>query len=362
MLFSERWQNYSHSDLDDLPTYPRVVEIPEGLLFLVESRKKRVGPWSERAIILSHDPKYPQKIGTQVLPSRDGITRVVSTLRSPSRVPVRIRETSSACYAEIWSSQELDWVCAVELKPGCRAASLLPYANDRALAIGGLGHAPAENPFPSSEVVDINFSDCTTTVLTPFPQPIIRAHAFLLPSHQVFLLGGMSHYTREEIPEQQQTFIASPPFDHWDTADVPGIGRNGPIIAQVHDGDILIAGGGDGVQEQATNSCRLYSATKNTWQDLAPSLNPRTFAGHVVIGNSVVVVGGTSRGYEWVQDAMSVAEVYDGDSDTWSTLPSLNRERMCPTVAWLDNVGVIVAGGVGRQGSGVTSIEILAES
>jgi len=165
--------------------------------------------------------------------------------------------------------------------------------------------------------------------------------ATLLPSGKVLVEGGSSGDDAQDGAE-----LYDPITGRWGSTGSLKVGRVDHTATLLPNGMVLIAGGYD-YDYDSLNSAELYDSATATW-NLTGSLNTARI-GHTATllpNGKVLVVGGYP---EEVRDAipLSLAELYDPATGTWSSTGSLNTARMSHTATLLPNGKVLVAAGLG---------------
>ncbi|MBK8741852.1 MAG: hypothetical protein IPM02_21100 [Betaproteobacteria bacterium] len=125
-------------------------------------------------------------------------------------------------------------------------------------------------------------------------------------------------------------------------------------------GKVLVAGGIDG-SGIARNGTELYNPATSTWSAAAPMANARHEHTATLLQNGkVLVVGG--RAYQNFGQTVYVAaaEIYDPNSNTWSSAGSLTVSRFGHTATMLSNGNVLVDGGA--TGAASASFTYLASA
>lgn len=113
------------------------------------------------------------------------------------------------------------------------------------------------------------------------------------------------------------------------------------------------------VSVKTTLAALVLLATPNDaspgWSTAAPMPTPRRGAVGSIVKSKVVVVAGNNPK---IPTAGSTVEIYDPLSEEWTTGPSLTTERSDAAGAPVGNV-MYVAGGMGRDGGNISSVEYL---
>lgn len=83
----------------------------------------------------------------------------------------------------------------------------------------------------------------------------------------------------------------------------------------------------------------VYSALTNQWTRASSMKTPRSWFAAAVIGTQVYVAGGQGKAR-----FLDSAEVYDSETDTWYTIPSMGNVRSSCHGAALDGQFWVIAG------------------
>lgn len=113
-----------------------------------------------------------------------------------------------------------------------------------------------------------------------------------------------------------------------DRAEMASVRRG--LCAVALNGQVYAIGGYDSLQNLGLNSVERYDQVNDEWMDIKPMNEQRCFAAATVLGNKILVVGGT-------RDCclqLSNCELYDPITDIWSLLPAeLNVSRSEAAIA-----------------------------
>ena len=120
-------------------------------------------------------------------------------------------------------------------------------------------------------------------------------------------------------------------------------------------GKVLFAGGvtykivGDRIEGFATNTAELYDPATGQWSLTGNLSTARVYHAAALLQNGKVLVAGGGRCLEgYCQGYTASADVYDPDTDTWSSTGSLNTPRGSHTLTTLPNGNVVASGGEGN--------------
>lgn len=126
--------------------------------------------------------------------------------------------------------------------------------------------------------------------------------------------------------------------------NTPRVGASAVVLA---DGDVLVAGG-YGPDRQPLRSAELYHPATGAFTRTGSMAGARAFAGAALLPDGdVLVLGGEGAGHAPLRSA----ELYDPATGTFSATASLATGRAFPAVAALPGGGVLAAGGTGATGT-----------
>lgn len=152
-------------------------------------------------------------------------------------------------------------------------------------------------------------------------------------------------------------------------------GRQQPVVIQLKDGRVLVAGGvtnpgGDDITAAtALDSAEIFDPVSTTWTPAAPMLHPRSGASAALLSDGkVLVVGGVGLNPWPKVEAWDSGEVYDPATNTWTPTGPIGPAGD-PSVsgffymglARLHNGRVLAIGGTTRTGA-VASVFSFDES
>jgi energy-converting hydrogenase Eha subunit A len=138
--------------------------------------------------------------------------------------------------------------------------------------------------------------------------------------------------------------------DFWTTLEPMPTARGGIGVAVV-DGKIYAIGG----SYDSLGETEEYDPATNTWTKKTPMPTPRIWFGIAVVENKIYVIGGDSGNWEVGITPTNVNEVYDPETDTWSTGTTMPTARYALGVAIIDDVLYAVGGREGWVGAPVSA-------
>jgi hypothetical protein len=161
---------------------------------------------------------------------------------------------------------------------------------------------------------------------------MLRHHAGLLAA-----IGGLATVLALSPTLAQAAGVGS-----WTPTNDPGELRELAAAAKLPDGRVLIAGG-EGYQGVLTLA-ELFDPTTNTYTTVAPLHRPRDQAtATTLLNGKVLVVGGTAQNVQAVP--LASAELYDPATNTWTYTGPMAQARFGQQAALLQDGRVLIMGG-----------------
>jgi hypothetical protein len=122
-------------------------------------------------------------------------------------------------------------------------------------------------------------------------------------------------------------------------------------------GKVLVAGGSDN-DSNPTAAAELYNPGTGAWQATGPMAHPRFSHTATLLTNGYVLVAGGVSNYSGPGLVTNV-ELYNPTNATWTATGPLHFPRYGHTATLLADGEVLVAGGLGTNGSSANFVEIL---
>ena len=168
---------------------------------------------------------------------------------------------------------------------------------------------------------------------------------------KIYCFGGVDSAVNNAASFAAEVY--DPQRDVWrKVARVPASRQWGPAVGI--DGLCYLVGGGwaDG----AIGTVLIYDPATDEWDDGAPMPTPRGMSAVGVVDKKVYAIGGAVEIIGG--DGMTVTEVYDTTTDSWSRLPGdLGESRMAHTVSVVDGVIYSIGGNHQLGGEMVLAVE-----
>lgn len=176
---------------------------------------------------------------------------------------------------------------------------------------------------------------------------------------KLYMIGGKTsdagHISNAYVydPFQDEwTQIASPPFENAVENAVAVSFRN----------KIYVFGGSTSAFSGAQNYAAYYDTESGNWTSVPDMPTARGGATAQVMDGQILVIGGMDGN----GTSLSAVEIFDPETNTWSTGPSLQTRRDNPGSALLDNGKIYIVGGRTREANGQqtthATIEVLDSS
>jgi N-acetylneuraminic acid mutarotase len=169
--------------------------------------------------------------------------------------------------------------------------------------------------------------------------------ATLLPSGKVLVVGGTSN--GENGASVSTAELYDPDTNTWSSTASLTTARKKHTATLLPSGKVLVVGGTSLSWGQSLSSAELYDPSTGTWSS-AGSLATRRYdhTATLLPSGKVLVVGGWGPYADSVGTDLPTAELYDPDTDSWSSTGNLASGRRVPTATLLPSGKVLVAGGI----------------
>ena len=174
----------------------------------------------------------------------------------------------------------------------------------------------------------VDIFDPATGLWTKGAPPPVEIHHFqAVPfDSKIYLLGAMTGRFPTE-PPLSNVHIYDPAADTWTAgAEIPAARRRGGAGAVLHNGEIILIGGiTNGHSDGHVTWVDAFSPRTGQWRSLPDAPRARDHFHAAKIGNKIYAAGGRRSSYSTGQTfELTVAEVdvFDLDTNRWSTLPS----------------------------------------
>jgi N-acetylneuraminic acid mutarotase len=179
----------------------------------------------------------------------------------------------------------------------------------------------------------------------------VKHTATLLRDGNVLIAGGLDGANNGLASAE----VYNPATNKWSPAGSMATARLDHTATLLPSGKVLVAGGLDGpFPSSSLASAELYDPTTNTWSAAAPMMGSRARQTATLLADGrVLVVGGVSvtlREGGLFPNRPASAEIYDPQSNHWSTTAPMGFSRFDQTATRLADGRVLVAGGQGDAG------------
>jgi Kelch motif/Galactose oxidase, central domain len=158
------------------------------------------------------------------------------------------------------------------------------------------------------------------------------AQAAVLADGRVLVAGGIANGGGPDLASSE---IYDPATGAWSTTGSLGAGRHYASLTRLPNGRVLIAGG-LAAGGAATTSAELYDPATGTWSPTGSMADARDGHGATLLPNGKVLVAG---------GGVATAELYDPGTSTWSPAGTMATARENHVQELLANGEVLVAGG-----------------
>ncbi|MGI9046968.1 MAG: galactose oxidase-like domain-containing protein, partial [Burkholderiales bacterium] len=238
--------------------------------------------------------------------------------------------------ASIYDSTDNTWSRQPQMNAGRWYPTNTVMPNGDVLVVSGsIDNTQGSNPLPQVwEAVTGSWRDLTSAQLSLPLYP----YMFLAPNGKVFLAG----------PSQMTRYLDTSGTGSWsNVGNRTTASRDYGSSIMYEPGKVFIAGGGS---QPPTNTAEVIdlNASQPAWRAVAPMANARRqMYATMLPDGKVLVTGGTSgRGFNNPDGAVFAAEMWDPETEAWTTLASARIKRLYHAVAiLLPDARVLTTGG-----------------
>src|SRR5216684_3674923 len=219
------------------------------------------------------------------------------------------------------------------------------------MTVGGVGQiivaAYGFSPVPgnTNQTLLYNINTDSWSTGAPAPLPARAEAAYGETTHGGFLYvigGGNSGVALSELQRYD------PVLDVWTPLTSMNTARAGAAAAVIDDGIFVIGGrqstGGPCSGGPYLTTVEKYDIDTNTWSTVAPLLNARSDLAAVAHGGKIFVFGGCT-GTASAPSFTGEVDMYDPQTNTWTTLPSIMTTARASLVAGHSGDKVYTIGG-----------------
>ena len=136
----------------------------------------------------------------------------------------------------------------------------------------------------------------------------------------VYIVGGQeSKMEKYDVAKNEMKTLPSLPYK------VSG----GSMATVAYKDNIIIIGGSDG--KHSLNDVAMFNVTTHEYKKFSSMLEKRSFCTAVIMGDVIVVMGGSNNGPLMVPTSLNTAEYYVIGEAAWQKLPAMNLARCCAT-------------------------------
>ena len=217
---------------------------------------------------------------------------------------------------------------------------------DQFYLVGGRGERPVQ-------AYDLDTGTWETLSGAP-----IELHHFQAAVHddKIYVMGAFTGGFPRETPVGN-IYIYDPSADTWSVgAEIPEHRRRGAAGVVVHDDRFyIVAGITNGHNYGHVQWLDSYDPATNQWTELADAPRARDHFQAVVLDGNLYAAGGRRSSFatgEPLQLTIAEVDVYDFETDTWSTLPessNIPTQRAGAATVVLDGRLIVIGGESGRD-------------
>jgi N-acetylneuraminic acid mutarotase len=215
------------------------------------------------------------------------------------------------------------------------SATLL--ATGKVLIAGGYVNA-GNNPTNGAELFDPATGNYTLTgsMLAPHTEHT----ATLLANGKVLVIDNGTNSTSAELYD--------PVAGTWSAAGPTPPLYPAHAAALLNDGRVLVAGGLTSTGIFVSSNCYIFNPSNSSWTVTGPMNMPRAYLTATVLTNgNVLAAGGIAPDVfnNGALNPITIAEIYDSKTGTWSTTTAMNSARASHSANLLPSGKVLVTGG-----------------
>jgi len=235
-----------------------------------------------------------------------------------------------SCLTGFAQDQGSNWTHVTDL-PVIRAGFSVNHIDGKLYVIGG------EQYNPDGAIADVDIYDIEADEWTKgTPMPTAR---FLVPKltigNMIYAIGG----NKNHFEAGQKVEVYDVTSDEWTSAADMPTSRN-YCAGCVLDGKIYVMGGWSldmisGEDIYGLNTMERYDPATDTWDTCAPMPTGRFALTACALDGKIYVIGGSKPISEGALGYATV-EVYDPETDQWTTISSMNHPRFELTSTVID--------------------------
>lgn len=181
--------------------------------------------------------------------------------------------------------------------------------------------------------------------------PRVYHTATLLPSGKVLVTGGRGSdgSTGPNLPTAE---LYDPDTNTWSTTGSLATARRQHTATLLPSGKVLVVGGtSSGGGGPFLSSAELYDPSTGTWSSGGSLIGPRySHTATLLPSGKVLVTGGFGPYSDSMHAYLPTTELYDPDTNSWSSTGNLAVGRLYATATLLPSGKVLVVGGYSSSG------------
>jgi N-acetylneuraminic acid mutarotase len=243
------------------------------------------------------------------------------------------RQSSWLRDAEVYDPKRDTWTAVPPLAPHGAANAATLLADGRVLVAGGSFGSGPSGISDHAEIFDPR--TLAWTEVARLPRPLVGHSATLLQSGEVLIAGG-----NDGVQELATTFLYDPAQNRWQ--DLPGTRRASHMAVRLADGRVLVTGGH--ISGSSLGSAELFDPATRTWQAAAPMRTVRMAHTMTLLKDGKVLVTGGADRWELTR-SVAACELYDPVRNTWTEQAPLEQPRCMHTATLLPDGRIFLAGG-----------------
>lgn len=216
-------------------------------------------------------------------------------------------------------------------------------ADGRVLVVGGFGNK--DNPLASAVVYDPKSNAFSPTGSLATPRGFQTST--LLADGRVLVTGGGPAAWVNDDPYLATAELYDPATGVFSPTASMIVARENHTATRLKDGRVLIAGGND-LRDHATASAELYDPATGTFSATGSMGTARGYHTATLLADGRVLITGGDPANNNFAYVISLAEIYDPGTGTFSPTGSLVTARAFHAAVLLTDGRVLISGGLGN--------------
>lgn len=244
----------------------------------------------------------------------------------------------------IFNASTRQWSAIADLNYARWYASLIQLSDGRLMTLGGAISRPAMAAIPETLTIGGSWNGMSNAQKDVGEYP----PAFQAPNGRILVASTRAY---GEQPAALGSWIFNPSTGNW-TSLAEGPSTAGTAV-MYRPGKVMMTGGGAWGWDPVNGRTGVIDLTVGSpaWRETAPMAYGRTQHNLVLLPDGkVLVVGGATEVRLDATTGVHEAEIWDPDTETWTTVAASTRPRLYHSIAILLPDGRVLSSGGGRLG------------